>query len=248
MPIHPGFISKIFKTRDVNLNSPIVLVSFPDNCPVGVTATKYVIENLRLHQFAHLTSPYVPPATVFIAGRLRHPFRFYSTDDGSLATITCDIPVDPDGYYELASVVVDWLQMINAKVVVNLDGVSVKDTPTGPRTFGVGDEQYVEKIKNSKIPIAGSAMITGLGGSVLSECIIRQVPLLSLLTITVNSLPDPDAVLSTVKALNNLFSIGIGVDPLVDLTKKYHNEMTKIMSEYGKMKAGKSSSSESMYA
>lgn len=248
MPTHPEFISKIFKNRDVKINNPIVLVSFPDNCPVGVTSAKYVIENLKLHQFAHLTSPFVPPATVYIAGRLRHPFRFYATDDGSLVTITCDIPVDPDGFYELASTVVDWLQMVNVKVVVNLDGVTMKVPPEGPRTFGVGDEQFIEAIKKSSIPIAGSAMITGLGGSILSECIIRGVPLMSLLTITVDTSPDPDAILSTIKALNKLFSINIGVDPLVELTKKYHNEMTRIMTEYGKMKSSKSSAQESMYA
>ncbi len=248
MPIHPGYPSKIFKTRDVRIVSPVVILSFPDNCPVGVTSAKYAIENLKLHQFAHLTSPYVPPATVFIAGRLRHPFRFYSSDDGSIVTITCDIPVDPDGYYELAAVVVDWLHMINAKVAINLDGVTVKVPPDGARTFAVGDEEYVQKIKSSNIPIAGSAMITGLGGSILSECIVRGVPVASVLTMTVDTLPDPDAVLSTINALNKLLSINIGVDPLVELTKKYHNEMSKIMSEYGKMKASKSSSSESMYA
>ena len=247
MPSHPNFVSKIIKNRDAKISNPVVLVGFPDNCPVGVTTSKYVIENLKLHQFAHLSSPFVPPAAVFIAGRLRHPFRLYSSDSGNLVVITCDIPVDPDGYYELSAAIADWLQSVNAKVVVNLDGVAVKDTPEGPRTFAVGDEAYIESIKKSQIPLAGSAMITGMGGSVLSECIIRGFPLMSLLTIMVDNTPDPDAVLSAVSALNTLFSLQIGTEPLVELTKKYHAEMTKIMSEYDKLKTSKQGSQEPMY-
>ena len=218
-----------------------------DNSAVGVMTLKYIIENLDLHEFARISSPYVPPVTVFAAGKLRHPFRLYANNSGTIVCILSDIPVDPDGYYEVTSTLLDWITSVNPKVVVNLDGVASKEVPEGPRTFAVGDKENLALLAKKKIPLAGSALITGLGGSIISESIVRQVPVMSFLTVTMEDVPDPDAVISNIDALNSLFSLDIKKEPLLDAAKKYHEELTKIMEEYNKVKSPGGKTPESMY-
>ncbi len=247
MVTHANFVSKIVALKEVKLQNPTIFLGFPENSTVGLTTLKYVIETLNMHQFAHLSSPYVPPATVFVAGKLRHPFRFYSDDAGKFCIIQSDIPIDQDGYYEMSSVIVDWIQGISPKMVVNVDGIASTQISRSPRTFGLGDKASLALLKKNNIPLADSALITGLGGSILSECVVRKIPLMSLLTVTVPDLPDPTGVLSTIEIINTLFGAGIKTDPLKEAATRFHEEMRKILSDYVKVKSSKDKQLDSMY-
>ena len=93
MPVHSSMTSSMVILKDVKLKQPLVLMSFLDNSAIGVMTLKYIIENLKMSQFAHVSSPYVPPVTVFVAGKLRHPFRLYSDAEGKYCIVISDIPV-----------------------------------------------------------------------------------------------------------------------------------------------------------
>ncbi len=247
MPVHSSMTSSMVILKDVKLKAPLVLMSFLDNSAIGVMTLKYVIENLKMSQFAHISSPYVPPVTVFVAGKLRHPFRLYSDAEGKYCIVISDIPVDPDGYYEISNVISDWLKLINPKIVVNIDGFPVDSISDGQRIFGVGDKNAITLLQQNKVPLAQSALITGMGGAILNESILRKLPLMSLLAVTVEGIPDPAAVLSAVETLNTLFGMKIETGPLKETTSKYHEEMKRIMDDYAKMQSGEKKS-DTMYA
>ena len=90
-------------------------------------------------------------------------------------------------------------------------------------------------------------LITGMGGAILNESILRKLPLMSLLAVTVEGIPDPAAVLSAVENLNTLFGMKIETEPLKETTSKYHEEMKRIMDDYAKMQSGEKKS-DTMYA
>ena len=102
-------------------------------------------------------------------------------------------------------------------------------------------------LQQNKIPLAQSALITGMGGAILNESILRKLPLMSLLAVTVEGIPDPEAVLSAVESLNTLFGMNIETGPLKETTSKYHEEMKRIMDDYAKMQSGEKKS-DTMYA
>ncbi len=247
MPVHSSMTSSMVILKDVKLKQPLVLMSFLDNSAIGVMTLKYIIENLKMSQFAHVSSPYVMPVTVFVAGKLRHPFRLYSDAGGKYCIVISDIPVDPEGYYEISNVISDWLRQVNPKMVVNIDGFPVESIADGQRIFGVGDKNAISMLQQNKIPLAQSALITGMGGAILNESILRKLPLMSLLAVTVEGIPDPEAVLSAVESLNTLFGMNIETGPLKETTSKYHEEMKRIMDDYAKMQSGEKKS-DTMYA
>ncbi len=247
MPVHSSMTSSMVVLKDVKLNKPIVLLSFLDNSAIGVMTLKYIIENLKMSQFAHLSSPFVPPVTVFVADKLRHPFRLYSDPEGKYCIVLSDIPVDPDGYYEISNVIADWLKDINPRFVVNIDGFPVDKVTDGKRIFGVGDKAAITMLQMNKVPLAQSALITGMGGAILNESILRQLPLMSLLAMTIENIPDPAAVLATVETLNTIFGMKIETGPLKETASKYHEEMKRIMEDYARLQSG-DKKADSMYA
>jgi uncharacterized protein len=243
MPVHSSMTSSMVVLKEAKLKQPIVFMSFLDNSAIGVMTLKYVIENLKMSQFAHISSPYIPPVTVFVAGKLRHPFRLYSDLEGKYCIVISDIPVYPEGYYEISNVISDWLKQINPRIVVNIDGFPVDSIVDGQRIFGVGDKNAISMLQQNKIPLAQSALITGMGGAILNESILRKLPLMSLLAVTVEGIPDPAAV----EAMNSLFEMKIETGPLKETTSKYHEEMKRIMDDYAKMQSGEKKP-DTMYA
>ncbi len=247
MSTRSGMSSSLVFLKDVKPVKPIVLLSFLDNSAIGVMTLKYIIENMKMSQFAHVSSPFIPPVTVFVAGKLRHPFRFYTDPQSKYCVILSDIPVDPDGYYEISNVIADWLKQIDPQFVVNIDGFPVEKIIDGQRIFGVGDKNAINILRNNKIPLAQSALITGMGGAIMNECILRSLPLMSLLAVTMEDIPDPGAVLATVDALNSIFGMKVETAPLKETTSKYHEEMKRIIQDYSRLQSG-DKRPDSMYA
>ena len=71
--------AEIFEIKEKKLKSPIIFAGFVGAGLVGPVAINHIIEKLEMSEIAVMRSKYLPPSTVFMNGRLRHPFRFYAT-------------------------------------------------------------------------------------------------------------------------------------------------------------------------
>jgi len=106
--------------------NPLVILGFVEMTTLGLLTTSYIIEQKGLHQVAQVKSIHIPPVAVFIGGKLRSPFRIYIDKEGKLVVITCDVPVDDEGLYEISSVLLKWLESISPREIVIIDGIPVK--------------------------------------------------------------------------------------------------------------------------
>ena len=79
---------QVFEIKKTVLKSPIVFAGFVGAGLVGPLSVGYMIDKLKMKEIAYLRSRHLPPSTVFMQGRLRHPFRLYSNDDGTICAIT----------------------------------------------------------------------------------------------------------------------------------------------------------------
>ena len=82
---------QVFEIKKTVLKSPIVFAGFVGAGLVGPLSVGYMIDKLKMKEIAYLRSRHLPPSTVFMQGRLRHPFRLYSNDDGTICAIICEI-------------------------------------------------------------------------------------------------------------------------------------------------------------
>ncbi len=83
--------AEVFETKKVELKNPIIFAGFVGAGLVGPVAINHIIEKLKMEEIGVMRSKYLPPSTVFMRGRLRHPFRFYANQDGTICAIICEI-------------------------------------------------------------------------------------------------------------------------------------------------------------
>ena len=116
--------AEVFEIKKVELKSPIIFAGFVGAGLVGPLAISHIIEKLEMQQIAVMRSKYLPPSTVFMRGRLRHPFRFYANQEGTICAIICEITLRMEGLYSLVGSILDWASQKGSKEIVILDGVA----------------------------------------------------------------------------------------------------------------------------
>ena len=73
--------AEVYEIKKIQYKSPIVFAGFVGAGLAGPLSVGYIIEKLKMKEVGYMRSKYLPPSTVFIQGRLRHPFRFYSNKE-----------------------------------------------------------------------------------------------------------------------------------------------------------------------
>ncbi len=64
------------------LRSPILIAGFPGAGLIGSISTSYMINKLNMSQIACVDSEFIVPGVIYAQGKLRHPFRLYSNQEG----------------------------------------------------------------------------------------------------------------------------------------------------------------------
>ncbi len=116
--------AEVFEIKKIDYKSPIVFAGFVGAGLAGPLSVGYIIEKLQMEEVAYMRSKYLPPSTVFIQGRLRHPFRFYSNKEGTICAIVCEITLRMQGLYTLVAAILDWAEQKGSHEIIILDGVA----------------------------------------------------------------------------------------------------------------------------
>jgi uncharacterized protein len=229
------FPTRVVEFSKENFDRPLVFGGFVGPSLVGIISVSYLIEQLQLHEVAHVSSQHIPPVAVFVGGKLRHPFRIYSNQNGKLIGIICEVPIGTTGLYEIGSTLLDWLEKMKPREIVILDGVPVQGMPAQRETYCVAGGKRSSELKTQGVRLAESALITGMGGSILNECLSRRVEGISLLTQVSVELPDPGAILTIIEALNSIYKLQVDTKVLEQNVTQLNKELTAIGEQYEKI-------------
>ena len=230
----------LFPTRVVEFvkegyNHPLAFGGFVGPSLVGIISASYLIEQLGLHQVAHVNSQHIPPVAVFVGGKLRHPFRVYADKSGTLIIIICEVPIGTTGLYEISGTLLDWLEKLQPREIVILDGLPIQGIPEERETYCVASDSRSKQLTSQGIKVAQSALITGMGGSILNECLSRRIEGISLLTQASVDLPDPGAVLTLINALNSIYKLSVDTKVLEQNVTQLNKELSAIGEQYQKI-------------
>ncbi|MCL5408377.1 MAG: PAC2 family protein [Candidatus Thermoplasmatota archaeon] len=219
--------------------NPLVILGFVESTTLGLLTSSYLIEQVKLHQIAQIKSIHIPPVTVFVGGKMRTPFRIYMNKEGTLMVITCEVPIDDEGLYEISSALVRWLENVKPSELVVVDGIPIKGLIDKRTVYAAAESSNIEKLSITGVESAGSAIISGIGGALINECIGRKIDAVSLMTETSIDVPDPGAVLSIVEVLNKAYNLKIGTDILHDSVKKLQEQTNEIISKFNQLQKDK---------
>ncbi|MFX0068574.1 MAG: proteasome assembly chaperone family protein [Promethearchaeota archaeon] len=220
---------EIVETKKIKFNRPLVIAGFAGQGLVGSIALSYIIDNLKLSEIAYVRSRLLPPATIFIDGLLRYPFRVYSNEEGTLLAIISEISPPVEGFYDIAHSLMSWIEKMDVEEVVVLSGLVVREDPDPKLIFAAAEPEVLDKLKKHRIPVLARGLITGIAATILNECITRKLTGICLLSPT-TSKPNPEASATLIRALNKIYSLGIDLTPLIkeiQLIKKKQRELAE---------------------
>jgi len=229
------FETKVVEFKKNQFNAPIVFGGFVGPGLVGLVTAGYMIEKLNLHEIAHVQSQHIPPVAVFVGAKLRHPFRIYTDDPGKVVVMICEMPIDIEGLYEISSALLDWTDLVHASEIVILDGVGVSGIPEQREAYSVANETRIKQLEQKGIGAIQSAMIGGVGGSILNQCMTRRVSGVSLLSPVSIEIPDPGAALVLIKSINQIYDLNIGTSELEQNVERLNERLSEMSEQYRKL-------------
>jgi len=223
--------AQVFEAKKIKYKSPIILAGFVGAGLAGALAIGHIIEKLKLTEVGYMRSRHMPPSTVFIQGRLRHPFRFYSNKQGTVCAIICEITLRMDGLFSIVNALLDWAEQKGSNEIVILDGVA-SDKGHDNKAFCAAEDDLCRVCADKKISMIPTGFITGLPGGILNECIIRPIQGLTLLAKADPKRPDPIAAATLVEAVNKLYDLKIDTKDLKNKKDKIHSDFKELSDKY----------------
>ena len=222
--------AEVFEIKKINLKNPIIFAGFVGAGLVGPIAINHIIEKLNMKEIAVMRSKYLPPSTVFMKGRLRHPFRFYTDEKGTVCAIICEITLRMDGLYSLVSTILDWAVSKGSKEIVILDGVASNEHDG--EAYCAAEEDLVRTMADRDISMIPQGFITGLPGGILNECLVRDIQGITLLAKANKISPDSIAAATLIEALNRFYYMNIDTTELKEEKDRLHSEFSELSQKY----------------
>ncbi|MDH3766158.1 MAG: PAC2 family protein [Nitrosopumilus sp.] len=222
--------AEVFEIKKIELKSPIIFAGFVGAGLVGPLAINHIIDKLKMEEIGVMRSKYLPPSTVFMRGRLRHPFRFYANPEGTVCAIICEITLKMEGLYSLVSSILDWAAEKGSKEIVILDGVA--STEHDDKAYCAAEEDLIRTMADKDIKMIPQGFITGIPGGILNECLVREIQGLTLLAKANKIAPDSAAAGTLIQAVNRFYEMNIDVTELQEDKERLHSEFSELSQKY----------------
>jgi uncharacterized protein len=217
---------QVILEKEPSIKNPILIEGFPGIGLVGNIASQYIVNELNMTYLGSMSSKFFPPLAVLLGGVVNMPVRIYEEGAKGIIVLTADIPVHPLASYDVGKEIVSWAESINAKEMVCLAGITVMTEQH--RVFGaVSKKDLLERIKNVT-EIFELGTITGITGSIMNECRVRNMPAICLLGETASAEPDPRAAIAAVETLNKIYNLGVSTNKLSEQAEQIEVQMAQL--------------------
>jgi uncharacterized protein len=217
---------QVILEKEPSVKNPILIEGFPGIGLVGNIASQYIVNELNMTYLGSMSSKFFPPLAVLLGGVVNMPVRIYEDAGKGIIVLTADIPVHPLASYYVGKEIVSWAESINAKEMVCLAGITVMTEQH--RVFGaVSKKDLLERIKDVT-EIFELGTITGITGSIMNECRVRNLPAICLLGETASAEPDPRAAIAAVETLNKIYNLGVSTNKLSEQAEQIEVQMAQL--------------------
>ena len=246
--------------RKKKLNSPILIAGFPGAGLVGSIGTSYIINKLHMNQMACVESEFIVPGVIYAEGKLRHPFRLYSNEEGDVCVLVCEAPIMVHGMYSVLDTVVKWALDNKVKEVMVLDGIAVEGLPDSKRVPIIlssdgkaadaanlihdnnnSDVTNKEEKDDDSSIYPTTAFIGGIAGGILSSCLSNGIASKALLIFAARGMPDPEGsaiLIESLSKITNNESLKIDTQQLRKQGASLKTRMEKIIQSFAEQQQG----------
>ncbi len=222
--------AEVFEINKVVLKNPIIFAGFVGAGLVGPISIGHMIEKLQMNVIGYMRSKHLPPSTVFLRGRLRHPFRFYSNKEGTVCAIICEITLRMEGLYAIVAAVLDWAKEKGSNEIIIVDGVASNEHDN--KVYCAAEEDLCRIMAEKDINMIPQGFITGIPGGILNECLIREIQGVALLVKANKIIADPEAAATLLEAINRMYEMQIDTKSLNAEKERIGSELEELSQKY----------------
>ncbi|MDQ3961399.1 MAG: PAC2 family protein [Thermoproteota archaeon] len=212
-------IKLISTNKTIRLNDTIMIAGFPGPGLVGSMSVSYIIEQQKMHQIGYIDSDFIVPGVIYIGGKLRHPFRIYANDEGTVCVLVCDAPVILSGIRSVLNAVVIWAKHNGIREIMVLEGMAAAGISERDRRPWIlsndgqsDDHGYLSRIKDKRPEATPPAFISGVSGGLLAACLSNRIPCTALLIPSITGIPDPEGAAILIEKTNELANNPFRID------------------------------------
>jgi len=222
--------NQVYEIKKTVLKSPVIFAGFVGAGLVGPLSVGHIIDKLKMEEIGYLRSSHLPPSTVFMQGRLRHPFRLYSNKEGTVCAIICEITLRIEGLHDIISTILEWAEKNGSHEIVILDGVASKTHDN--KAFCAAEEDLCRVMESNDINMIPQGFITGVAGGLLNECLMRPIQGVTLLVKANDTGADPLAAATLVDAVNRAYGMDIDTSDLRNEKKRIGADFKELSDKY----------------
>ena len=222
--------AEVVEIKKVVLKNPIIFAGFVGAGLVGPISIGHMIEKLQMNVIGYMRSKHLPPSTVFLRGRLRHPFRFYSNKEGTVCAIICEITLRMEGLYAIVAAVLDWAKEKGSNEIIIVDGVASNEHDN--KVYCAAEEDLCRIMAEKDISMIPQGFITGIPGGILNECLIREIQGVALLVKANKIIADPEAAATLLEAINRMYEMQIDTKSLNEEKERIGSELEELSQKY----------------
>lgn len=237
--------SKIIQLEKPKLNNPVFIEGLPGVGNVGRIAAGYLAEELKAKKFADLYSSHFMPFVLLHQSSAVHVLKneFYylkAKEKGQrdlIILIGDSQSVDPEGHYEIAEMILDYISKLGVKEQFTLAGLSVGEQTENPKVIGaVSDAELIKKYQNVGIDfeagsrvgtiVGASGLLLGLGGTkgIKGVCLLGE-------TVGFPIIPDPKSAEAILKVLIKILHLKLDTSKLEKKVKEmeeFHKKLEDV--------------------
>ena len=222
--------NQVYEIKKTVLKNPVIFAGFVGAGLVGPLSVGHIIDKLKMEEIGYLRSSHLPPSTVFMQGRLRHPFRLYSNKEGTVCAIICEITLRIEGLHDIISTILEWAEKNGSHEIVILDGVASKTHDN--KAFCAAEEDLCRVMESNDINMIPQGFITGVAGGLLNECLMRPIQGVTLLVKANDTGADPLAAATLVDAVNRAYGMDIDTSDLRNEKKRIGADFKELSDKY----------------
>jgi uncharacterized protein len=200
----------------------------------GLTAADYLVRQLELEQTGHITVDQLPTITPFENGTPRHHTRLFSRDDLEFTVLVGELFVPTYASEPFSDAILEWATEASVEEVVVCSGVPTAHGPDDHRPFYIAspDYQAAHDLESTDVKPMSGGFLDGINGAITARGMDSALQTCVFTTPTHPQVPDVDAALRLLGAVDEVYDLGLDTGPLETFAgevSRYYEELAERM-------------------
>lgn len=212
--------------KTMESQNPTLVVGFPGIGLIGNIASRHIIDQLDMRQVGVMESDMFPPVAMLQEGIIRMPIRIYENPTHNLMVIVSDIAIPIQLSNKVGRKIVDWAQSLGAREIISIAGIETGSQQQ--RVFSAATTQEeLDRVKDTT-EVFQRGTVSGISGSVMTECATQDLPCLCLMGESTSQAPDPRAAAKVIEIIASLYDITVETEPLLEQAEQIEAQLQNL--------------------